>query len=855
MALKKQIPSASPKPWKTALAAFFGIFLLFSAGLCGLYLHLRNNFNVFARQYTAEVNNAIQPFAQELPFTLDPGTPAHQRAHIEFKQFIKNQPNIDRSLLIELSNNQPRTILDTLSAIPTPRAEGFRATINLPPQLLVELKPTLNSLQPNLVPKTVSDRWWEIPTEYYLITPVNRPAQTLVLTELNLSAYGKPLNTLQALIPWIGIGVISTALLVALVIGGLSSKWKTATQQYKQAAEFQKHLLYSFPSPVCFLDTQGKIVFFNNALPKLFGLSYDLIVKRQFTSILAVDLLGGAVQTCTHTIPSGESKHILVHLTKITQGQQPGTIVNLVDLSELHNAQKSAFLTSNCLEHSDTGIVIIDHTYQLVWANNQFFNFINVDAPSSHGPKDIFTLLAQFSTPSNTDLKKILTQSTAWTGNLSASNREAHCSINPVQFENELYFVLALTDISELRKKEQQLMQVNKQLEDKTDHANNMALLAEKSAASKAQFLAIMSHEIRTPLNGIIGYSDLMKDTEMTPSQVDLVKNLTTCSKNLHSLINDILDYSKYEAGKVEPEYTNFDLIGVCYEAIAVQMPKAESKRVQINLNHSPGFPNMVSSDQLRLNQVMNNLLSNAIKFTPQKGSITVNLDLVDNKLSLSVEDTGPGIAPENLEKIFQPFTQEDASTTRKYGGTGLGLSICRQIIESLGGNITVSNRVPNGAKFQVSLPMQIASNNTQSPFLVKKVEWNAAAWVGRKILVMEDHPTNLLLMEKYLAKLGLKADFCEDGESGVAQAQKVKYDVIILDMLMPKMNGLEAIKRIRSNTTSKEAQAILLTANTNLKGSNPTEMGFNAFIAKPYAFDELRNVLVKLQNSFAKNN
>jgi signal transduction histidine kinase/DNA-binding response OmpR family regulator len=316
---------------------------------------------------------------------------------------------------------------------------------------------------------------------------------------------------------------------------------------------------------------------------------------------------------------------------------------------------------------------------------------------------------------------------------------------------------------------------------------------AEAASVAKSDFLANMSHEIRTPLNGIIGFSDLMLKTTLGESQQQYMHTVVQSAHGLLDIINDILDFSKIEAGKLDVEYEKTDLFELCAKITDIINFQAHEKKLELILNINPAIPRFIWTDALRLRQVLVNLLSNAIKFT-QEGEIELKVVLLSasqdhSTLQFSVRDTGAGIAPQNIHKIFNAFEQEDSSTTRKYGGTGLGLSITTKLLALMGSaGLDVQSELGKGSVFQFDLCLKSEIGEAKVFYDLSKL---------KKLLVVDDNHTNRFLLQKLLQPFSMHIDLAASGEEAIQWVKKQSYDLIIMDYHMPVMNGIGTISKI----------------------------------------------------------
>jgi len=360
-------------------------------------------------------------------------------------------------------------------------------------------------------------------------------------------------------------------------------------------------------------------------------------------------------------------------------------------------------------------------------------------------------------------------------------------------------------------------------------------------------FLANMSHEIRTPMNAIVGMTSLLSETGLTKKQEDYLKAIQTSGDNLLVIINDILDISKIESGKLEIENINFDfreLINNTKRSIEL---KAEEKDLLFTLDIKNDVPSVLISDPVRLNQVLINLLGNSIKFT-KKGSVSLSCSVmeVENekaKIKFEVKDTGVGIEATKLEKIFESFSQEDESTTRKFGGTGLGLSISKQLVALLGGELSVKSELGEGSNFYFVLNLPIGKKTIKKKKIIIDTETNPLK--NKKVLLVEDNEINRFLATTVLGKWDLNVDLAEDGKKAVDKVQANSYDVVLMDIQMPVMGGVEATQIIRKQL-KMDIPIIALTANA-VKGDREEFLaaGMDDYISKPFDASILFNKMI----------
>lgn len=359
---------------------------------------------------------------------------------------------------------------------------------------------------------------------------------------------------------------------------------------------------------------------------------------------------------------------------------------------------------------------------------------------------------------------------------------------------------------------------------------------------AKSSFIANMSHEVRTPLNGILGMAGLLEETSLTLEQKKYVDILKMSADNLLTIVNDILDYSKIEAKKLNLEDISFALTPTVDEVIQIFTVGASKKGLVVEGRFSEDLPVLVMGDPTRIRQILMNLVNNAIKFTPF-GKVSVKVSKHSNMVRFEIQDTGIGIDSYALSKMFQPFSQADASTTRKFGGTGLGLSICHQLVTLMGGLIGVKSELGVGSLFWFELPLAEASENEG----VKKIKVMAEVESAKmRILIAEDNAVNAMIARVLLEKAGHLVDLAINGKEALDALLKRKYDIVIMDCQMPVMDGFEATRAIRSSKEIwKDIPIIAMTANA-MAGDRERclEAGMSDYISKPVKKDDLLRII-----------
>ncbi|MEO1052327.1 MAG: PAS domain S-box protein [Bacteroidota bacterium] len=403
----------------------------------------------------------------------------------------------------------------------------------------------------------------------------------------------------------------------------------------------------------------------------------------------------------------------------------------------------------------------------------------------------------------------------------------------------------SVTDITDRKKNEEELINAKKGVE--------------QAAKAKEQMFSVMSHEIRTPLNSVIGLSDFLMGHNPRTDQIEVLNVLKGSADHLYELINNILDYNKIKSEQLIIEKKAFNFRRFIKQAFMPFQVQAENKQLACTLYIADDIPENLEGDSARLKQIIDNLLSNAIKFTAE-GRVELNIRMVKYQqtevtLSFGVKDTGIGISKAKMDSIFEPFSQASQDTSRKYGGTGLGLSIVKDLVELLHGDIKLSSRQDRGSTFKVTIPLRIPENERSSPRSAVENGSNESI-KGLKILYVEDVFSNQFVTKSYCQLWGFECDVANNGYEGLEKVEEKHYDIILMDIHMPDMDGYETTRRIRKMSHYTDVPIIAFTADISDNSKKKIfDAGMNDYVLKPVDPDHLYNMIVKLVGSKKQEN
>jgi len=636
---------------------------------------------------------------------------------------------------------------------------------------------------------------------------------------------------------------------------------KERTIELEKSERLNRNILETAIDGIIVINEEGVISIFNLAASRIFGFSQEEIVgknlnilmpepfKSRHESCIKDYLSGrkeGIINKCRETVglrKNGTTFPIEITVTEFSIDAKKYFTGIVKDITERKKTESELMRLFRAIENSPVSVVVTNHIGDIEYVNPKFTEATGYAANEVLGKNP--RILNSHTQPIEFYRKmwNTINSGLEWRGEFCNKKKNGElyweqASISPIKDTrgNITDFVAVKEDITE-----------RKQVQKKLEEAKKAAETANRA---KSEFLANMSHEIRTPLNAVIGFANLLQQTDLSSKQYDYTTKIHMASSTLLSIINDILDLSKIEAGKLVMEEIVFEIDQVIDNVISVIGQKLNEKGIEFIVNVSPSDPHCLIGDPVRLGQILINLVGNAVKFT-EKGKIALNIRLLQKnvdriQLHFMVSDTGVGMTKEQMDKLFKPFTQGDGSTTRKYGGTGLGLSICKRLVGMMGGQIEVESEPGKGSDFSFTAWFGLPSQKQLGGLVIpKRLE-------GTRLLLVDDNQDVLKIFPQFFKDLSFIVETADSGSHAIKiikeNASATPFDLVLIDFKMPDMDGIEVTRQIKRNSVLKKNPAIFLASGILEQElqSKAYEAGVDSFILKPYTASSVIGSIIK---------
>ncbi len=629
-------------------------------------------------------------------------------------------------------------------------------------------------------------------------------------------------------------------------------------------------------------DLESNQQYWSDQMYALYGLTKEQgpiplkEVKNHFTQSSWV-ILQNKINTCLETgkpyqsdieiiRPNGTTLWVMARgqAVKNKRDKIHKLVGTLQDINDRKTHELEILKLSTVIQQSPENVIITNPNSEIEYVNDSTIQNSGYSRDEIIGQNP--NIFASGKTPAQTymDMWASLKQGLSWKGEFINKRKDGteyteFARIIPIldQESEVIHYVAVKEDITEKKRNEKELDNYREHLEEQVEERTRELEIAKKDAesanASKSLFLANMSHEIRTPMNGVIGMTHLALQTNLDSTQRDYIQKAHLSAQNLLGIINDILDFSKIEAGKLEVETTNFSMPAVLQNTLNFVKFKADESNIKLVVNFDKDVPRFFIGDPLRIGQILTNLVTNAIKFSGEGESVIISLVLKSTDqdtftIHFSVKDNGIGISSEIQQKLFQSFSQADSSTTRKHGGTGLGLRISKELVELMKGKIWVDSEVGKGSDFQFILPLKKADKESverqiDNLGLEKEIE----KLKGKKFLLVDDDEINQEVARKLLVNTGVTVITAYNGLEALSTLESQGFDLVLMDCMMPEMDGYEATKKIRENENYNKLPVIAMTANAMKQDVDKVlSVGMNDHIAKPINPNEMFLTILK---------
>ena len=633
------------------------------------------------------------------------------------------------------------------------------------------------------------------------------------------------------------------------------------------------------PVGYCSLDGDGVVLQANLTAAGLLGIKRDELLEQPVSRFVLQEdqdvfyllrkklLISGLPQQGELRLMKSDGAPFWAQLTATLGQDEAGARqlrVVLIDISERKAAEEQLRKLSLAVEQSPESIMITNLDGCIEYVNETFLKTSGYGLEEVIGQNPKILQSGKTTAATYAAMWAVLTRGRPWKGEFCNRRKDGSeftefAIITPLrQSDGKItHYVAVMEDISEKKRLGIELDAHRHHLEElvasRTAELTEARDAAEAANRAKSSFLANMSHEIRTPMNGIIGMAHLLRRSNLSDEQRERLDKIDSCGKHLLSIINDVLDLAKIDAGKIELEDRSFLLSEMLTAVTAMVGDSLKAKGISLHIDIA-GMPALLHGDVTRLSQALINYLSNAVKFT-ERGSITLSGRLLAEdeagyRLRFAVTDTGIGLTPEQCGRLFRSFEQADNSTTRRFGGTGLGLALTQRIVQLMAGETGVDSVPGQGSSFW--LEVSLKKPQSQPVGRVRETHDGAEAvirhlFTGARILVVDDEPINLEIASLLLSDCGLLLDTAEDGLLAISMAQKTAYSAIFMDVQMPNLDGLDATRRIRELPAHKNTPIIALTANAFAADRERCfAAGMNEVLIKPFEPEALYTMLLQ---------
>lgn len=610
------------------------------------------------------------------------------------------------------------------------------------------------------------------------------------------------------------------------------------SKKYRQLKSFVNFVNES-PLPLMRINTEGEILLMNHA-------ATTLLANEDQTGI---NYPPGCSQMIIDAFRENTTKNLKTQINNktlqlvITPNRKQG-YVNLYgeDITTIETAMQRITELRNAIDQLADGVAIFNKHGQFEYVNASFASILGYRHSAQLLDKK-WTLMCNpvWLRHFDENISPNLQLERVWRGEascikLDGSHLDAYITMTKVPGNKTVCY---LKDYTQIKKYQTELIEARDQ--------------AEEAAKAKSEFLATMSHEIRTPMNGVLGMASLLSETDMNVTQREYVDTIQFSGDQLMNIINEILDFSKLEAGKMELHENRVHPTHLIEKAMRIATHQASVRNNIMTSHVDHTVPGTILTDGARLTQIINNLINNALKFT-KNGNVSIELtatkgsEFRQHHISVKVRDTGIGISPEKLDQLFDAFTQADSSTTRQYGGTGLGLSICKHLIEMMGGTIEVESELGVGSTFTLNFTSFSIPNDDgrEDEFQYRFFEQGLSTKYPMSILVAEDNFINQKLAEQVFYSMGYEIDTADNGKEAVDACLAKDYDIVFMDIHMPELDGIEATKLILSQQKNPP-KIVALSANILEESQKECRnAGMEGFIQKPFKLDDIAQMLIQ---------